>query len=646
MDQERWPRPLRAPDKGSGSGPETEQTRQVPRSPEELAKGVLDYLAERLGTLDRYHSDIPEGQIAQELHAKFGVYDPDLVYEYWEKMSESPSTITNPVLRSLAEDTDEDGLSKFDRSYVRNTLASVDTAWVPIRQHLVGLETTLDLQAKKQLLTNIKEEISQLIQSRKYTIYAFDKEEPLELRDLEYHLMPSVTSSRGSSVSLSDVAESLQSAHFDVKFRETLGSLDKSKLAEETLKYGAKGANLNELKRIQTAVREILEFRDYEIPDYRLIPASVHEKQNTDKRILEEVNDIYQWINKRKMIIRSSAVYSEDSENATGAGIYESIILEEGATLRDFLTKIKGIYKSVDSPEARRYRKDHGIREDEKMGLVVQEFIECPPSNRGYVNSIVKNVPELMEIVYEDGLQPIIVKERAQKAIIHGGGEIPIMHYEVDMRRKYPHVIEELAFIITLIEKHYGQPIQAEFLQTETDGVKGTYLVQTRFLPRNFSEKRQVEFPKEKPLFEGRAVGAFDLTLPVLSNKGNNRKKSGIVIFNSSKFYTLGSHGADRALPESGGVVILGPSVGGGGHIETICAEKGLALVFSDEMPERHDAERELAMIYAGIERGVMGRANSLDGYTTLRLVSNGLEGKVYGVGEPDGESLDEIPAL
>lgn len=600
---------------------------------EQLANDILNHLAERLGTADRYHSEITEAEIAHELYSKFGIYDTDFVYAHWEKMKESPSTIQNPTLKEIFETAQAD--NGFDRSLLNDTLAFADTALVPIRQQLAALETTQDLEEKKVMLDAVKKEIDKTIQLREYTIYRFGGTAPLSLKDLEYDSSPSTSSRRGSTIHLGDIATALQRANFHIHFEETLGTLDKSKLEADTLLYGAKGANLEELGRIREAVKGFgLASFGYEIPEYRLIPVSIYEKQMRGERILDDVSDVYNWINKRKVIIRSSAVFSEDSEEATGAGIYESVILESDATLRQFLAKIKEVYKSVNSPGAVQYRREHGIP-DEKMGLVIQEFMDSAVENKGYINTVLKNVPELMEIAYENGVRPLIIKERALDAIVHHDGRAPIAHYEIDSRRKSPHEIRDLALFVTLIEKHYGQPIQIEFLAADKDGIIETFLLQTRFLPKSFSEKRHIEFPQEKSLFEGRAVGAFDLTLPVLSNKGYNNEKNGVVIFQSSKFYTLGEYGAEEAMPSSGAVIILGGAVEGGGHIETICAEKGIALIFSDEIvtPDM-GAHQVILEAQLGIKSGVRLEKDNLQGFTTLRLVSNGLEGRVYGVGE------------
>jgi hypothetical protein len=127
-------------------------------------------------------------------------------------------------------------------------------------------------------------------------------------------------------------------------------------------------------------------------------------------------------------------------------------------------------------------------------------------------------------------------------------------------------------------------------------------------------------------LFEGRALGIIDTTLDVLPNLANNSKLKGVVIFKSSQFASLRESFHYDSLPKEGAVVVLGPSMKNFGHIETLCAERGLFLIFNN--------------YYYTAEEGYVARClenkedNSFNSllytYKKLHFVSNGLEGRIY----------------
>ena len=538
-------------DSGAGNGSPDEKAPTQSENPEELANNVLNFLAERLGTVGRYGHDLSEHEVAKELYRKFGAYDTKAIYDHWMQMKEAPEGIQNPILREIVEQ--EKANNGFSDSYVHDILAFCDPALVPVREKVIELQTTLDPVKRREKVNELKELVGKTVAERGYTVYTrgSDRDTPLTLERMEEESYLSVSSRIGSSVQVNDIAEALMRANADIRFDDTVGYLDRQRLREDTLRYGAKGANLENLKRVQEGLRQYQYSMSlsFEIPEYKLVPTSVYDKWDAGERIMPELQETFNWIKGRKVILRSSAVYSEDAENATGAGIYKSIVLEAGANAREFLTKVKEVYKSTDSDAAREYRREHGIR-DEKMGLVVQEFKASAPTDRGYINTVMKNVPQLMEIAYEDGLRPLIVKEQAMEAIVLNQYRAPIMHYEIDNARKYEGDIRKLALIATMIEKHYGQPIQIEFLRGKMEGEDSwevDFMLQARFLPAEFSVPKHYEFPAEESIFEGRGVGAFDLTLPVLSNMADNTDREGVVVFQASTFYTT-DNVADKAI--------------------------------------------------------------------------------------------------
>jgi len=454
-----------------------------------------------------------------------------------------------------------------------------------------------------------------------------------------------------SSAAGGNGTEAQQQSDFEKIISDKVGTLNKEALREDTLRFGAKGANLNLLSSIVDKVSSVVgRYQPYTVPEYQLVPVSVYEKRDVETDFTAAVENIFSWVNGRSVIIRSSAVYSEDAENLTGAGIYKSLVLDANASRDQLVEKIREVYASVDSAEAIKYRADHGIPE-EKMGLVVQEFFDCKPGEKGYVNSIVKNVPNLMEIAYSDGIRPLVVKEKVRHSIVDFRDEQSIMHYEPDSNRVHSVAVRSTARIVATLEQYYGQPLQVEFLQSTRDHGLQTYLVQARFLPNNFSEKKSFEFPQQEALFEGRAVGAFDVTLPILSLRDDNSEREGVVIFTTSKFFQMGGpyrhlNREDRpdllkSIPQKGGAIVLSAPIEDCGHVETLCAERGVALIFSSDAPKPaidKRSETEKASDEIREAHKIDAYLDKLWGYDKFRLVSDGLEGRVYGVKEEQSD--------
>jgi phosphoenolpyruvate synthase/pyruvate phosphate dikinase len=61
-------------------------------------------------------------------------------------------------------------------------------------------------------------------------------------------------------------------------------------------------------------------------------------------------------------MVRSSAVYSEDSEKTSGAGIYESV--GDIQSLDDFKKAVQSVFESVESEKAKAHRKMFNISEE------------------------------------------------------------------------------------------------------------------------------------------------------------------------------------------------------------------------------------------------------------------------------------------
>ena len=268
---------------------------QQTQNSEQSASDILSYLADELGTTSVGESEISQEQIAQELHARFGAYDPNNVSAYWERLKKSPSTIENPILRSIADDAQK--MTGTDMSYIGNIIFFVDPAWVPIRNQIKELEATADIQVKKTLLTNLEDEINTILQDRKYETSSLKGgDRPLSLGDFRGPIDDlTINIKRGSYsgfLNLDDVALALQRTHFQIRFDEKLGSIDRGELQANTLTFGAKGAHLEVLKRIKEGLEDFGIFIN--IPEFRQIPVAVYDKQVSAQKIQGDVQDIYE----------------------------------------------------------------------------------------------------------------------------------------------------------------------------------------------------------------------------------------------------------------------------------------------------------------------------------------------------------------
>lgn len=226
----------------------------------------------------------------------------------------------------------------------------------------------------------------------------------------------------------------------------------------ETQKIGQKAANLSLLKSW-----------GYPVPQGWILPAG------------DDPQPLLDWLEpnvEKPLVVRSSAI-GEDSEKASAAGQYESILnITNKQQLQDAITRC---FSSYDNPAAQAYRRDRQLPEN-SMAVVIQEQIKgvfsgvafsrdpVNPSQNfvviealpGDCNRIVSGqftpeqyrvfVPEFEKI--ENWKKP----ENLQ-LIVEGEGDIP------------PELIQEVAYLARHIEtKYHGIPQDIEWTYD------GTYL--------------------------------------------------------------------------------------------------------------------------------------------------------------------------
>ena len=152
--------------------------------------------------------------------------------------------------------------------------------------------------------------------------------------------------------------------------------------------FWAKWENLDKLKTLLQKLfldtqKEYLKNTEISIPMYIKIDDSKYKSYlkltKNSENIEQDLEDLFAeeivWLSERidkkfiRYIVRSSAIKSEDWE-ITWAWIYESI---DARSEKDLIKTIIKVYESMNTPLAKKYRKNHWIK-NETMGLILQEY--------------------------------------------------------------------------------------------------------------------------------------------------------------------------------------------------------------------------------------------------------------------------------
>lgn len=414
------------------------------------------------------------------------------------------------------------------------------------------------------------------------------------------------------------------------------------------LEYGAKAANLIILSSLVNNINQIR--KDHSriklaVPDFKAVPVKLYQAWKDGKLTDDDLRPYFEWAdglkeddhehwnkkNSASYIVRSSAIFSEDGESLTGAGIYESIRVDANSAFQDFKKAVVGVFESTNSPRAHAYRAQHGV-EKEEMGLIIQKYVEPDyrfnihgQSQEGYLNSKAAGIPQLMEIVTKTSRNFVKRKELdffltlQSKTYLNGDRfSAEIHHFPPDQRKIDPDLPVNVAQLALIVERVWGKDVQIEFV---SDGLS-VNIVQVRDLPRDLSlQALEMQFLDKPAIHSGASIGIGDCELPVLSDENDNSEKTGVVVFYTNEMFTMVS--SSYSLPKEG-AVIIGNYGGQNGHIQTLCAEKGLVCLFPD--PSRE------------VKTPIL-QWHELSKLKKVRIVSNGIEGRVY---EAQDKSMSE----
>lgn len=417
-----------------------------------------------------------------------------------------------------------------------------------------------------------------------------------------------------------------------------LGEIDTAELAQLRAQYGSKAAALLCFEKKLSALKGTLETINHSIevniPPFIVVATDMFEAWLNDPALFMELCETTraQALNlqtrkaqsglARLVVVRSSAVKSEDGEEHSGAGVYTSVAVDPRDNAA-FQQAVEAVYKSTHSEAALSYQRRIGVT-DELMGLVIQEYQEeikggfAEKVFYGHANSRGAN-PNLLELHMDQGTllydrlaventlfyQRRVGQNREEllhSAPEHGSGLYKAAGKTADV----PHAV-------LLAERLFKRPMQVEF-------VNGS-IVQVR--PLQISSPEQViEFPTDlEPTVDCAAAGFGDMELEKLDEREDNSDRIGFVVFWQEYEFTINdNHAGYDAFPKEGAVVIFNPS--SSGHIQAICREKGL-MCFYPQKGASIDHFDEVIFDY----NGKVGRKPK---QISLRFVADGYKGKIY----------------
>lgn len=462
---------------------------------------------------------------------------------------------------------------------------------------------------------------------------------------------------------LLNIANAIEAGSFFRDIFENYPKVDVEMLALNKATFGAKAAHLIALKNAAEQLKPFLEKvgEVFEVPEFTLIPADQYASFGSSPAASSEVRAAYHWIAGRRVMIRSSAVHSEDGEHL-GAGVYASYLLPAGASFDTFCEVVGKVYESVNSPLAKEYRRQIGFDGQEEMGVVVQEYIEREDYRdpAGHINTVRPQMPMVCDVVSQSRYIPEYSSGEPCEIENDHSTVIPLYKHVLSEQFVGYHRTQDLCLVLPgdytqkfdldqacslgklgiLVEMYFNQPLQLEYVCSNYR----TCVVQARPLPKTWTDAAKITFPdREDCLWRGESFGVMDQVLEVLSDEDTNCNRTGLVILDSGFKGSNCLGWLETVMPKKGAVWLLRPSNEMRGHVESRCAERGL-LVITGQLSsyvEGHESREEfLNKIWAvyGYDRSKWLFAPAFapkvlppsDTMRKLRVVSNGLEARIY----------------
>ncbi len=412
--------------------------------------------------------------------------------------------------------------------------------------------------------------------------------------------------------------------------------------------YGTKAAGLfmfaNTMDKFRAAAEERYDVADVTIPKFTAAPVDLHRLyQEADDRYgayLEEIRQQAIDVASEKydpelfrplVAVRSSAVFSEDGDNASGAGIYASV----AADPRDpgaFRNAVETVFSSMETKEARDYLAEKGI-DSEHMGLLIQRYIE---DTREYKDSCVYGYVQSSDpygrfITLSSETGELLFDRNAVEARFMTrppfGRTQPTFHYNPDhdsLISDFSREGVQVANAAFLAEKLFGKQVELEFA---FDSSNTAYVVQVRPLPHQ-ELPPTVEFPTNiEPLIECRAIGVGDFVVTVRDDEEYTSDEHMFDWVDNENQTGNTTHRRNKKA-----VFVIGYNEATSGHIQMLARERGQLCLYPAALTALPSSlDRELAPDH------------QQERVRKFRVVADGYRGAIYPIDEEREELLKNL---
>lgn len=412
--------------------------------------------------------------------------------------------------------------------------------------------------------------------------------------------------------------------------------------------YGTKAATLfifdRAITAFHSAVENIHDVANFKVPKFTAASVELHKMfKNGDERYedhLEEVrqqaisvtNDRYDpELYRPLVVIRSSAVLSEDGINASGAGIYASVPADPRDPV-SFRQATETVFDSIDTDKARAYLKEKGI-ENEHMGLLIQRYIEDTKDyNETCAYGNVQSSDPFDRFISLSSKTGELLFDRAAteaRFMIKPpyGLKQPTLHYNPDHTSLISYFSRkgaELANAALFAEKLFGRQVELEFA---LDDSNTAYIVQVRPLP-NQEKPEVIKFPSDiEPFVECRAIGVGDVIVTVRDNgKYTGDEMTFDWVDNEQQT------GDTLKARDEKTVFVIDYNDGESGHIQMLARERGQICLYPNA----------LAVLPPGLSNELEADPQQ-NRVRTFRVVSDGYRGAIYPFDEERNKLLQSM---
>lgn len=213
--------------------------------------------------------------------------------------------------------------------------------------------------------------------------------------------------------------------------------------------------------------------------------------ERVPKRLEDRCFELSQKFGGLNVAVRSSGTIFEDNQQFSGAGIYDSIIIDTNnlttSALREAVLKV---YSSIQNPRAVSYRHEKGLAE-ERMAVVVQEFLE--PTWSGVMYTSNPTYPQDISIEFNTGRNKVVEGIAGSHIVDYNKRTGKRVFESERLPNRMPFDLDKLAQIGIALEKRIG-PSDIEFLVDDGE----FYFIQRRSIT-DIQEPKRIKIPKYEP---------------------------------------------------------------------------------------------------------------------------------------------------